>query len=141
MQVDRDNDLKAKATYVCGFHPERGGLDDYCSACIADHETRRAADEMTGEEREAELRALVEGPMSRPFVLIHQRAEELVNHPVWTHEFGVRFEGLCAEAREWKSLDMADVIGCIPDDKELRIVTVQSDMSAVAESLKSEVSP
>jgi hypothetical protein len=54
---------------------------------------------MTGDERAAELSALMDRPLSRPFDLIHKRIEELVGRPVWTHELGLNRDGLIEEAR------------------------------------------
>ncbi len=112
-------------TYTCGFHPERGELTGWCPACVKAHENRQDAEKMSGEARGAELRALVaDHPLSRPFELIHKRAEELVGHPVWTHEFAsrARLDGLCEEARTRAPLDMEKVIGCIPSDKKVIIL-------------------
>jgi hypothetical protein len=54
---------------------------------------------MTGDERAAELSALLDRPLSRPFDLIHKRIEELAGRSVWTHEIGLNSEGLVEEAR------------------------------------------
>jgi hypothetical protein len=88
-----------RKAYTCGFHPERGEQADFCPACIQEHETRLSAESMTGDERAAELSALLDRPLSRPFDLIHKRIEELAGRSVWTHEIGLNSEGLVEEAR------------------------------------------
>jgi len=117
------------AAYVCTYHPERGEMDEYCPLCIQEHEQRRDAESMTGDERAAELHRLCTGKLSRPFDMIHKRIEELVGRPVWTHEIGLRMEGLIEEARSRprdtpiSGDEIRDkVIGSIPPDKPVIVI-------------------
>lgn len=68
---------------VCGTE----GLTGECPVCAAAWEKRRPAEEMTREERTAALDALPE-KLEIEFSKIHQRIEELVGRPVFTHEMG-----------------------------------------------------
>ena len=63
------------------------GLTGECPVCAAAWEKRRPAEEMTGEERAAALDALPK-KLEIEFPKIHQRVEELVGRPVFTHEMG-----------------------------------------------------
>lgn len=81
-----------RACHLCGTL-----TDDWCPTCTAAFPERRNADQMTGDERAAEL-ALWYGPLEIEFALMHQRIEELVGRPVWTHEL-IAEERLIEEAR------------------------------------------
>jgi hypothetical protein len=70
-------------SYECPTH--RTVQDDYCAGCVADFEGRRHADDMTGDERAAEFERWC-GILTIPFDKLHQRIEELVGRPVFTHE-------------------------------------------------------
>jgi hypothetical protein len=62
-----------------------------------------------------------------PFSLIHGRIEALVGRPVWTHELGLNWEGLCREAR-WKSrpATMDEVLDLLPPEKRV-VVCVEGE--------------
>jgi hypothetical protein len=120
------------AAYTCTYHPERGVIDEYCPLCIQEHEERRNAESMTGDERAAEVARLFSGVLSRPFEMIHKRIQELVGRPVWTHELGLRADELIEEARSRprdtpiSGDEIRDkVIGSIPPDKP--VIVVQLD--------------
>lgn len=80
---------------------EEQGLPFGCGGCAADLATRPDADTLTGEERAAELRHLLEHPMTVPFPAIHERTAALVGRDVWTHEFAAP-DRLYAEAESQK---------------------------------------
>lgn len=62
-------------------------VESACPTCTTEWETRRDAAEMTPEERLAEFDSW--GPILEiDFPKLHQRIEELVGRPVWTHEMG-----------------------------------------------------
>jgi len=64
---------------------------------------------MTPSEREKEFRSWEKAEIE--FDKIHQRLEELVGRPVWTHEFGLNWEGLIQEAKDRPcKLDMNKVM-------------------------------
>lgn len=74
---------------------------------------------MSADEREAEMRVLGE-TLEVPFGLVHGRIEQLVGRPVWTHEMGLNWEGLCKEAR-WasRSATVNEIIDLIPAEKRI----------------------
>jgi hypothetical protein len=82
-----------RTCHICGTQTEK-----WCPTCVAAFKSRQSARKMTGDERAAEMR-LFAGPLEIPFALLHQRIEELVGRPVWTHELGTNFDGLVEEAR------------------------------------------
>jgi hypothetical protein len=62
-------------------------LTEACPTCTAEWEDRRDAAEMTPEERLAEMKSW--GPILEiDWPKVHQRIEELVGRPVFTHEMG-----------------------------------------------------
>jgi hypothetical protein len=67
---------------------------------------------MTGDERGDALQVLY-GPLEIPMSLVHQRIEELVGRPVFTHEMiPSSWSSLIAEARgERPPADLAEIIG------------------------------
>jgi hypothetical protein len=69
-----------------------------CPACLKWFENRPDPARMAPSEREAEFRSWKKIEIS--FDKIHQRLEELVGRPVWTHEMGLNWEALAQEARE-----------------------------------------
>ena len=82
---------------------------------------------MTPDERVAELRLLL-GPLEIDFPLVHERIEELVGRPVWTHEFGLRsqeeFEEMTRQ-RTCERPDLVDIVSLVPPNKETIIVTAE----------------
>lgn len=70
---------------------------------------------MTGDERAEELRRMNE-QVTITFDRIHQRVEELVGRPVWTHEMAL-WDELVEEARTWQHGGMVDVLSKLPWDK------------------------
>lgn len=76
---------KERTCSVCGTE----GLTDECPVCVAAWEKRRPAEEMTRDDRAAALDALP-GILEIEFSKIHQRIEELVGRPVFTHEMGTK---------------------------------------------------
>lgn len=107
-------------TYECPHHKTTQARGECCSACVDGFDTRRKADEMTGEDRRAEMLRM--GIMTMPFDKIHQRIEELVGRPVWTHEMGLNWAGLVEEAASRKAPTMQEIIDLVPPEK-LIVVT------------------
>lgn len=68
---------------VCGTP----GLTGECPICAEAWEHRAAAEGMTREERARALREIPE-ILEIDFAKVHQRIEELVGRPVFTHELG-----------------------------------------------------
>lgn len=109
-------------TRTCHFCSRSVGAKEYCNHCVVMWNLRPRPEEMTPDGREAEMRSLG-GPMEVPFDLMHQRMEQLVGRPVWTHEMGLNWDGLCKEARwEGRAATMQEVIELIPEEKRIILV-------------------
>jgi hypothetical protein len=109
---------------TCHVHGIEVAYQQFCPSCMADFETRRNADEMTGDERAAEMEVWY-GPLEVPFDKLHQRFEELLGRPVFTHEMGLNKDGLIREARDRQPPTMQEIVELIPEEK--RIVVVIDD--------------
>jgi len=60
-----------------------------------------------------------------PFDVFHEAVEKSLDRPVFTHEFGLNYDGICNEflgLKEAPTLD--DIIGLIPEDKRIILVSV-----------------
>lgn len=110
----------------------------FCSDCIMAWPARPAPETLSADEREAELRLLGES-VEVPFDLMHQRIEALLGRPVWTHEFGLNWEGLCQEVRwEGRPSTLQDIIELIPEAKRIVIEVGTPDGLVEAEELVRE---
>lgn len=59
-----------------------------------------------------------------PFDLFHKAVEEALGRPVWTHEFGLNWDGLIKELNgESPSPTFEEIIDMIPEEKRILIVT------------------
>lgn len=85
-----------------GFACERWQLEvapgEPCAGCLAHFDERPDPRSMTGEQRAAELDALVHPLLVWP-ELAQQRIEALVGRPVFSHELGLGWPALLDEAR------------------------------------------
>ena len=80
---------------------------------------------MSRPKRVAELRSLLEGAMEVNLKLIHERIEQLVGRPVWTHEFALP-ESLYAELETGDVPDMELIIGKIHQIKpDMPVIVIQ----------------
>lgn len=91
----------------------------YCPTCTAWWETRPDAAGMTPEHRADELDSWK--IMEIEFAKFHQRAEELVGRPVWTHEFA-DFAYLRHEILTGERPSMEGVFAKLPADKPVIMV-------------------
>lgn len=102
----------------CGSHNT-----DVCPTCTVEWENRRDVSSMTPEERVAELDSWC-SVLVIEFTKLHQRIEELVGRPVWTHELAdlalLRREILIGE-----SPTMEGVIAKLPPD--MQVIAVEID--------------
>jgi hypothetical protein len=107
-------------TYVCPTHETT--QSDWCGACLEDFKTRRHRDDMTGEERAAEIERWT--IVTIPIRDIHQRIEELVGRSVFTHEMGgdANFARLQQEARTNDHPSFREILGKVPDGVPVVIV-------------------
>lgn len=111
-------------TFVCDKHgSEQSGT---CADCVKFFESRQNADEMTGDERAAEFKWWG-SILTIPFGDLHQRIEELVGRPVFTHEMAgdVAVDRLIEEARTRQRPSFSEILDRIPADK--RVVIAQTD--------------
>jgi hypothetical protein len=91
----------------------------WCPYCQESFTSRPIPHTMTADEREAELRQLGES-LEIPFARVHERIEQLLGRPVWTHEFGLNWEGLCREVRwEGRPPTLDEIIDLIPAEKRI----------------------
>lgn len=95
---------------------------EWCPACIANFPKRRDARTMSPHQRASELRLLI-GPLEIPFGKLHQRIEELVGRPVWTHELA-HPEQLVVEITSGRVATFSDVVGKIPEGKPIIAIVV-----------------
>jgi hypothetical protein len=60
-----------------------------------------------------------------PFAIFHQAMVDTLGRPVWTHEFGLNYNGLLGELFDGKpSPSFQEILDLIPEEK--RIVIVKS---------------
>ena len=113
------------AEYMCPWHNISIPKKSYCEKCQRDFETRKDAKRMTVEERAMALEEIIEKAIvTMPFGQIHQRIEELVGRPVWTHELAgkERCAMLVAEIRSGNQASINDVFDKIPADNKVIVV-------------------
>lgn len=66
---------------------------------------------------------LFEEKLCMPFDVFHEAMEKTLNRPIWTHEFGVNYEGLKKELLGEKTApSFEDILNLIPEDKRIVIV-------------------
>lgn len=85
---------------------------EFCAKCTESFPVRANHDEMTGDERAAEMVSLG-GPLEVPFSLLHERIERLVGRPVFTHEMVARWDELIEEARTRKDSTADQIFECL----------------------------
>lgn len=103
------------------------GLTEACPTCTAEWEERRDASKMTPEERLAEFRSWG-GVLEIDWPKVHQRIEELVGRPVWTHELGT--SGLPYLEHEILTGDhptMEGVLAKLPADKPVVVLDLSDE--------------
>lgn len=99
--------------FLCPVHQIMVETADGCTECMDEWNNRPNADLMTPMERKLEFGKCM-GIMTIPFRHIHQRVEELVGRPVWTHELGLNVDGLeseCLLEERHRQPDMEKVLG------------------------------
>ncbi len=58
-----------------------------------------------------------------PFDVFHEAVEKSLGRPVFTHEFGMNYDGLCKEfLGEVPSPTMEEILSLIPEEKRIVIV-------------------
>lgn len=92
--------------YECPIHHGLHDRDEWCEKCLDWLETQPAANDMSGEERRAEMEYWGSFCLTIPFERLHARFEKLVGRPVWTHEMATSlFPGLIMEAAQPRAQD------------------------------------
>lgn len=91
------------AWFECPFHHIQVKIESGprvgCAECIAYYESKSQADadSMFGPHRAAEVRRILEAPMTCSMGIFWPWIDALVGRPVFTHEFAM-MEALCIEA-------------------------------------------
>ena len=106
-----------RACHICGTRTSK-----WCPTCVANFRHRPKAHTMSPHQRAQELRLLA-GPLEIPFDLLHQRIEELLLRPVWTHELG-NVDALIAEILSSQRATMDDIMAKVTAEK-LIVVNVE----------------
>ena len=109
------------SSYFCKVHETFIFKGKCCSQCVSDWNNRKAADEMTPQERADEYQMYCDNVLTIPFGDLHTRIEELVGRPVWTHELA-RPEWLVKEILSGKQASFGDVVGKISKGKGIIVV-------------------
>jgi hypothetical protein len=112
------------STRNCHIHGTTVGAKDSCPDCLAWFQTRPDPAMMTPDERVAEMDRWFD-ILEIDFAKLHQRIEELVGRPVWTHELAHQ-EALTEEARDRHGdVDLGIVLGRFPEGKPVIGVVVE----------------
>lgn len=113
---------EARTCKRCG-HPD---LYEACPTCLAEWENRRDASEMTPEERVAEFDSW--DSLEIEFAKIHQRIEELVGRPVFTHELGTSgVPYLHHEILTSERPGLDGILAKLPADKPVLLVSSEDE--------------
>jgi len=73
--------------------------------------------------KERAMFQMFEPLLCMPFGVFHEAVEKTLGRPVYTHEFGINYEGLKKELLgEQKAPTLAEIINMIPEDKRMVIV-------------------
>jgi hypothetical protein len=74
--------------------------------------------------KERAMFQMFEPRLCMPFDVFHEAIEKTLGRPVYTHEFGLNYEGLKKELLgEAPAPTLSDIIAMIPEDKRI-IVTI-----------------
>jgi hypothetical protein len=72
--------------------------------------------------REIAFYQLFTAELMCPFDVFHEAVEKSLGRPVFTHEFGLNYDGLCEEFLGQRSApSLQDIINLIPEDKRIVI--------------------
>ncbi len=94
-----------------------------CPNCLHDFATRTEVNKMTPEERAAELHTWYD-TREIEFSMLHQRIEELVGRPIWTHEL-IDKEGLTQEILGTRGTP--NLLDTFPKDKPVIVVGIDNE--------------
>lgn len=65
---------------------------------------------------------LLTDELSMPFEIFHEKLEEALGRPVWTHEIAMNFDGLADELLDGKPApSMQEILDLIPEEKRIVI--------------------
>lgn len=64
-----------------------------------------------------------EEKLCMPFDVFHEAVEKTLGRPVWTHEFGLNYDGIKAELNGKRPAPtMEEIINMIPKDKRVLVI-------------------
>ena len=73
--------------------------------------------------REIAVFQMLEERSCMPFSIFHEALEKTIGRPIFTHEFGLNFDGLKAELFNGKAPPtLEEIINLIPENKRVLIV-------------------
>ena len=109
--------METRTCHICGTVV---GKHDACPTCVANWPQRKPAQDMTIEEKTHEL-DLLSGVLEVPFQLAHERIEEIMGRPVWTHELA-NFNQLKHELLTGHKASMEDILDKFPSVANVIVV-------------------
>jgi len=77
---------------------------------------------------------LFQKKLCMPFSIFHEAIEKVLARPVYTHEFGLNYDGLVAEyLGKAPKPNLEDIINLIPKEKRIIFVTPKEDHTVIKE--------
>lgn len=75
------------------------------------------------DHREIARRQLFTTELCCPFDVFHEAVEKSLGRPVWTHEFGLNYDGICREfLGEQQPPTLQEIVDLIPEEKRVLVV-------------------
>ena len=63
-----------------------------------------------------------------PFEVFHEAVEKSLGRPVWSHEFGLNYDGLCCEfLGDSEAPTMNEIMELIPESKRIVLICTDPD--------------
>lgn len=114
--------------YQCDKHPSHSSLTSWCPDCMEAFANRRDPSTMTNDEKADEL-IWWGSILTIPFGDLHERFEELVGRPIWTHEFAgqAMADRLIEEARTGRNASFEEVLDKVPGDKPIIVIDMSKE--------------
>ena len=78
---------------------------------------------LTKSPREIAEFQLLTAELCCPFGVFHESVETALGRPVWTHEFALNYDGICAELFHGKEPPtFQEIVDLIPEDKRVVVL-------------------
>jgi hypothetical protein len=78
--------------------------------------------------RQIAMRQLFTAELICPFNVFHEAVEKSLERPVWTHEFGLNYDGICDEfLGDSEPPTMEEIINLIPEAKRMIVTLPQEE--------------